>query len=165
VFWYYLTRFSKFFNELFLLPRPEGLDTLSNVREINELFGGSSVAEQLAVAQLQGYTMQCMAEKRTYADRAEYLKKAVAKRRKKLRMMAIAYLGNQCQMCGYNKCKSALDFHHRNPKMKDFGLSQNGMTRSWEKTKTELEKCVLVCANCHREIHDGITQLPMETSE
>jgi Kef-type K+ transport system membrane component KefB len=43
-------------------------------------------------------------------------------------------------------------------KSKKFGLSQDGMTRSWEKTKQELEKCILVCSNCHREIHAGLLQ-------
>lgn len=105
-----------------------------------------------------------MAEKRTYADRAEYLKKAVAKRRKKIKQMAVEYLGGQCVICGYKRCSDALDIHHRNPHQKEFGLAKHGLTRSWERTRQELEKCVLICANCHREVHAGITQLPMETS-
>lgn len=104
-----------------------------------------------------------MSKKRTYADRREYLIKAVAKRRKKIRLMALEYLGGKCCFCGYNRCSSALDFHHRDASTKEFGLSQNGMTRSWERTKAELEKCVLVCANCHREIHAGKLQLSEET--
>lgn len=104
-------------------------------------------------------------EKRTYRDRAQYNIKAVAKRRKKLKEMAIAYKGGKCCLCGYNKCKSAMDFHHIDDNNKKFGLSVRGLTRSWDKTKTELDKCILVCANCHREIHEGITQLPMETLE
>lgn len=104
-------------------------------------------------------------EKRTYKDRAKYLIKAVAKRRKKIKELAIAYKGGKCCICEYSKCKSALDFHHLDNSEKKFGLSVKGLTRSWIKTKEELDKCVLVCANCHREIHDGITQLPMETLE
>jgi len=96
--------------------------------------------------------------KRTYKDRADYLIKAVAKRRKMIKVMAIEYKGGKCSLCGYNKCNSALDFHHINDKK--FGLSLKGLTRSWEKTKIELDKCVLVCANCHREIHEGISQPP-----
>lgn len=56
--------------------------------------------------------------------------------------------------CGYNKCLAALEFHHPNSD-KDFGLSQKGITRSWEKVKLELDKCELVCCNCHKEIHWG----------
>jgi len=96
--------------------------------------------------------------KRTYADRHKYIIKAVAKRRKKIRLMAIDYLGSKCLFCGYNRCSAALDFHHLDEKEKKFGLSQKGITRSWKKTKEELEKCILVCANCHREIHAGILQ-------
>jgi hypothetical protein len=103
-------------------------------------------------------------EKRTYRDRAEYLKNAVAKRRKRIKEMAIAYKGGRCCICGYSKCNSAFDFHHLDEKNKQFGLSVRGLTRSWARTKQELDKCVLVCANCHREVHEGITQLPKEIS-
>lgn len=103
-----------------------------------------------------------MSHKRTYADRREYLIKAVAKRRKMIKDKAIAYLGGKCNFCGYDRCFSALDFHHIDEKTKSFGLSQRGLTRSWERTRQELKKCVLVCANCHREIHAGLLQLSAE---
>jgi 5-methylcytosine-specific restriction endonuclease McrA len=74
--------------------------------------------------------------------------------------MAIAYKGGRCQVCGYDKYHGAFDLHHVDPRQKDFGIAAKGYTRSWEKVKTELDKCVLVCANCHREIGAGITQLP-----
>lgn len=106
-----------------------------------------------------------MPDKRTYADRAEYLKRAVAKRRKTLKKLSVEKLGGKCQICSYNTSLDALHFHHRDPKEKSFGLSQRGLTRSWKKVEEELKKCVLICANCHAEIHAGITQLPMETSE
>lgn len=101
-----------------------------------------------------------MAEKRTYADRRGYMIRAVAKRRKKLKAMAIVYKGGKCVICGYNRCVNALDFHHLNPDEKGFGLSVKGLTRAWSRIKAETDKCVLICANCHREIHAGITQLP-----
>lgn len=101
-------------------------------------------------------------EKRTYADRAEYMRKAVSARRKKLREMARESKGGKCLICGYNRCSAALDFHHRDPKQKDFSLSVRGLTRSWENIQKEIKKCVLICANCHREVHAGITQLPKE---
>lgn len=72
--------------------------------------------------------------------------------------MSVEFLGGKCCFCGYDRCLDALDFHHFDEKTKKFGLSQNGMTRSWEKTKAELKKCILVCANCHREIHAGLLQ-------
>lgn len=103
-----------------------------------------------------------MPKKRTYADRAEYIIQAVSKRRKKLKEMAIEYGGGKCQICGYSKCSRALNFHHKDPDQKDFGLSARGLTRSWEKIKAELEKCILVCSNCHMELHEGKAQLPTE---
>lgn len=101
-----------------------------------------------------------MPEKRTYRDRAEYLKKAVTERRRKLKAMVVEYRGDKCVMCGYDRCISALDLHHLDESQKEFGLSARGMTRSWAKIKEEADKCIVLCANCHREIHAGFTQLP-----
>lgn len=78
---------------------------------------------------------------------------AVHKRRKEMRIKGIQLLGGACSNCGYNKCMNALHFHHRNPAEKEFGLSVRGMTRSWDKYKAELDKCELLCANCHAETH------------
>jgi hypothetical protein len=97
-------------------------------------------------------------EKRKYKDRREYLIQAVKKRRKKLKQMAVEYLGGKCMICGYNRCINALEFHHLEDKR--FGFSSRGITRSWQRTKEELKKCVLVCSNCHKEIHAGLVQLP-----
>lgn len=127
-------------------------------------FLGSSAVEQSTVNDTFqfGILHTYMPEKRTYADRAEYIKKAVSKRRKKLKEMAVEYGGGKCVVCGYDKCVRALGFHHKDSEQKDFGLSARGLTRSWQKIQVELDKCILVCANCHMEIHDGITQLPTE---
>ena len=76
--------------------------------------------------------------------------------------MAIAYKGGCCQCCNYNRYVGALEFHHLNPDEKDFGIASKGYTRSWERNKEELDKCVLVCANCHREIHANIIPCPTE---
>ncbi|MEX0924628.1 MAG: hypothetical protein WDZ82_01665 [Candidatus Paceibacterota bacterium] len=106
-----------------------------------------------------------MPEKRTYADRAVYMREAVKKRRKKLRQMARDHMGGKCALCGYHKSPRALSFHHKDESKKEFGMSARGLTRSWEKIKAEIEKCVLLCANCHMEVHDGVSQLPEETQE
>ena len=67
--------------------------------------------------------------------------------------MAVAYKGGKCNRCGYNRCIEALEFHHENPSQKDFNISSKGYTRSWERVQKELDKCVMLCANCHRELH------------
>lgn len=82
--------------------------------------------------------------------------KAVQRRRKKIKEMAVEYKGGKCIYCKYNKYIGALEFHHLDPNEKDFSLSDKGYCRSWEIVKKELDKCVLVCSNCHKEIHAGI---------
>jgi hypothetical protein len=96
---------------------------------------------------------------RKYEDRKEYLKKAVADRRRKLKLMAINEAGGRCMICGYSSHPGVLDFHHIDPNSKLFGISSGGFSRSWEDIKNEIQKCVLVCANCHREIELGIIEL------
>jgi len=81
---------------------------------------------------------------------------AVQKRRDKLKIMAVEYKGGKCVVCGYKKYVGALEFHHLIPDTKDFGIGSRGYTRSWKMVKMELDKCVIVCANCHREIHGGL---------
>jgi 5-methylcytosine-specific restriction endonuclease McrA len=110
-----------------------------------------------------GCVIFSMAEKRTYKERRQYLLKAVQRRRERVRLMAVNYKGGRCQVCGYDRCVEALEFHHLDPAQKDFGISYKGYTRSWEKVKQEVDKCVLLCANCHREAHAGILQLPQVT--
>ncbi len=90
---------------------------------------------------------------RKYADRRKYLIAAVHKRRKKVRRMAVEYKEGKCQSCGYSRCIDALEFHHNDSSKKDFSISEKGYTRSWDKVKEELDKCTLLCANCHRELH------------
>lgn len=63
-------------------------------------------------------------------------------------------LGGKCSICGYNKCMDALDLHHTNPLDKEFSFRER-RSCSMERLIKELEKCILVCANCHREIHSS----------
>jgi len=79
---------------------------------------------------------------------------AVARRRRNLKLKALKYKGGKCEQCGYKKSIRALEFHHRDPNEKDFHISNGGHTRSWDRVKTELDKCDLLCANCHAETHD-----------
>jgi hypothetical protein len=96
-----------------------------------------------------------MAEKRRYADRREYLIQAVRLRRKKVRSMALEKAGGKCRLCGYDRCLDALEFHHRDSDGKDFSVLNRGYTRSWSRVEAEIAKCLLLCANCHREVHAG----------
>ena len=77
-----------------------------------------------------------------------------ADRRLKNKKRCVEYKGNKCQMCGYNKYLGSLAFHHVDPSMKLNEIS-NLIFHDFEKIKPELEKCKLVCLNCHAEIHGG----------
>ena len=79
------------------------------------------------------------------------------KRQRDFKIKCVEYKGGKCIKCGYSKSVVALDFHHRDPNQKDFSISKHrGL--NWEKNKEkvikELDKCDLLCANCHREEHD-----------
>lgn len=80
-------------------------------------------------------------------------------RRHKVKDMSLEYKGGCCERCGYSKCKRALEFHHVDPKEKDFEIGSKWCNKSWVVLKKELDKCILVCSNCHREIHDEIDNL------
>ena len=76
-------------------------------------------------------------------------------RRKDNKIKALQYKGNSCQKCGYNKSSKALHFHHISPENKSFEVSKLLIqSRNWEVIQTELDKCILLCGNCHSEEHD-----------
>ena len=74
------------------------------------------------------------------------------------RLRAVKELGGQCYVCRYDRHSCALDFHHLDPKAKDPNFrSMRGW--SWEHILVELEKCVLLCKNCHAAIHNGFLSI------
>jgi hypothetical protein len=101
-----------------------------------------------------------MASKRKLTSvRRQYLSWRVSEARRELKLKAIIYKGGKCQApeCGYNRCPAALQFHHLDPTRKDFQIS-GGKTRSWERIKKELDKTIMLCANCHLEAHHQIAE-------
>lgn len=64
----------------------------------------------------------------------------------------VAFKGGKCERCGYDKCIDALEFHHRNPAEKDSSIRLSKRVKL-ETILKEIDKCDLLCANCHREIH------------
>ncbi len=77
-------------------------------------------------------------------------------RQRAFKQKCVDYKGGCCQECGYKKCLSALEFHHIHPEHKDFSIAKARLTTFGSKVQTELDKCILVCANCHREIHEKL---------
>jgi DNA-directed RNA polymerase subunit RPC12/RpoP len=92
-----------------------------------------------------GYSYQCKKcwNKRTYKVNRDKLDLLITER------------GGACEKCGYNKSFAALQWHHSDPTKKDFGISSN-RGAPMEQLREETAKCLLVCANCHAEIHAGI---------
>lgn len=74
-------------------------------------------------------------------------------RRLWLKEQAVAFLGGKCRGCGYDRHSSGFDFHHQDPRQKDFEISSKA---SWEAIEPELRKCVLLCKTCHAETHAGL---------
>ena len=70
----------------------------------------------------------------------------------------VKYKGGKCEVCGYSRCLKAMDFHHLDPNEKEFTISSK--IRGLDKLYEEVDKCILVCSNCHREIHAGTITLP-----
>lgn len=86
---------------------------------------------------------------------------AVKQWRKNTKQKIIIAMGGKCQICNYNKCNEALDLHHIDPSIKEMSFGAiRASPKSWIKISEELKKCILLCANCHREIHNGIVTLP-----
>lgn len=75
------------------------------------------------------------------------------RRRRKENLIKIC--GGKCNICGYSRSKSALEFHHINPEEKEYGISSKGTCHNFDKDIAEVKKCILLCSNCHREVHDG----------
>lgn len=76
-------------------------------------------------------------------------------RAKKRKLEAINMMGGKCNKCGYNKNYASLVFHHIESKEKDFNIDSRKFSNTcWKKILVELNKCELVCHNCHHEIHN-----------
>jgi ferredoxin-like protein FixX len=86
----------------------------------------------------------------------EYWKKVNAEAYAKIQAERINTKESGCVLCGYSRCDKALEYHHLDPSVKESLVSA---TRSIKRMKEEAGKCVLLCANCHREVHSGVTAL------
>ena len=97
--------------------------------------------------------------------------KKTTQRQRKLKQMMVDYKGGKCQnpSCstpgGYNRSINGLEFHHIDPTKKEFGLSQIRLCKMNEKIKKELDKCDLLCANCHRELHEKLVEERQKVTE
>jgi transposase-like protein len=89
----------------------------------------------------------------------------VADKRRRIKRQLVDEAGGCCVLCGYARSVAALQFHHVDPAEKRFGVSQEGVARSLASARQEARKCVLLCANCHAEVENGVVQLSLRSGE
>ena len=102
-----------------------------------------------------GWTRKYCYECSPHEDENMTHSQAVTIKRRAIKNALIKYKGGKCERCGYDKCTRALEFHHLDPSKKDFGISKN-LCKSMEKQKAEVDKCILLCSNCHAEVHQEL---------
>lgn len=119
-----------------------------SLREVEKIIG---VTRQSLSNHLILRNRKWKSEEETKKDNVIYAKKWKKKLRKELLVMK----GGKCIICGYDKSDRALHFHHVDPDKKDLTIGHWG---SKDLIFKEVEKCILVCSNCHCEIHDEIYQ-------
>lgn len=109
-------------------------------------------------SKVDGYRHECkecskLYHKAKYTE--QYGEKAKLRAREthaKLREHLLQYrLEHPCICCGEDE-PACLDFHHLDPNEKDFQIA-GSQQRSWTKILAEIEKCVVLCSNCHRKVH------------
>lgn len=127
--------------------------------------------KDFAIARFTGSDARLMAEaakcdllcanchRRRHAAVDEHRDPSADLARRRLKQRAVELLGGRCAGCDREHVPSVFEFHHRDGAAKDFGISEDGRIRSWEVIETELAKCVLLCANCHRETHAGLREV------
>lgn len=112
-----------------------------------------------------GFTRYCksckkIADKKWFDENPSVWKSGNSKRNEKIKEIIFEfrdYLGGECKKCGENR-KHLLDFHHKNPTLKEniishilvyYGYNEKAI----KKAKEEVDKCILLCSNCHRDFH------------
>jgi transposase len=85
---------------------------------------------------------------------------AVARRRRKVKAILVDEAGGCCRVCGYRHNMRALHFHHLEPSQKRHEINAKGVAIALDRLRGEVQKCVLLCSNCHAEVEDGMAVIP-----
>lgn len=93
---------------------------------------------------------ECMMQR---SENQMHIIRGCGARKREARRVYVRNIKEKCFICGYDKCKTALEFHHVDEKA--HAISRL-MTAAQEVIDREIERCIVVCANCHREIHEGL---------
>lgn len=124
---------------------------------IDDLFQHSTMVVQSAVNREDaGSTPAAGAKSTVRADR-------VKDWRKRTKDRIVTAMGGRCQICFYDRCPEALELHHLDPSEKEISFGQiRANPRAIAGIVDELKKCILLCANCHREVHAKVTAVPAD---
>jgi len=127
---------------------------IKNMKKVSEKFGWSINIIKKHIKPFKN----TLTKEEHKIKRKKDITNAVIRWRKDKKNKLVEYKGGKCQVigCGYNKCNDSLSFHHINPNNKDFSISRKSY--SYERLKQEVDKCILVCNNCHGEIHYEIKE-------
>ena len=123
------------------LNDPAHPERIEEKRKRDRAYGAKNAAK--VRAKVKQHYQEHKEERQEYVQRYQMLRK----------IKAVNYLGGKCE-CG-EEHPSALQFHHRDPDEKSFGLAAQGYTRSWKVVHAEAKKCALLCANCHADDNGG----------
>jgi DNA-binding CsgD family transcriptional regulator len=140
-------------NEIRQKSKPLSDETIQSLIDFSKSHTVSECADEFKIHKS---TVRKYINKKRVIQKPEELRRnnyeRVKNRRQLHKKMAVDYKGGKCERCGYDKCIWALSFHHKDPSQKDFIISQYS-TFKWEKIQKELDKCMLLCNNCHSEEH------------
>lgn len=104
----------------------------------------------------EGNKIRAERYRKNHPDR---IKAATRRDRDKKLALVEEYKSSGCSVCGYDRCTQALDLHHLDSSTKEETVSNLIYRRGIKYVEAELKKCVVLCANCHREHHAGLLDL------
>lgn len=87
------------------------------------------------------------------------------KKQRTFKQRCVDEVGGKCSVCGYDAYVGALEFHHIDPRQKLFGINSRTVNKKWDAVLAEIDKCILLCSNCHKEVHGGITKITDKREE
>jgi hypothetical protein len=122
-------------------------------------FGGAYSRLLVEVEKCDLLCANCHRLRHAAQDAAQLVVHPVVAARRRTKARAVAHMGGRCEGCKRTGPPALFDFHHRDASTKDFAVSQDGIPRSWPRVVAELAKCVMLCANCHREVHAGVRSI------
>lgn len=139
--------------------RKYGLQTQGVLRRRDRTFSGPKHA--IFECKLHG-PAEFVLENRGYYRCKKCRSAAVSKRRRVIKQKLIEESGGACAICGFADVPAALQFHHLDSTAKEFHIAQRGHSRSLARCRKEIQKCILLCANCHAAVEAGALELPVQ---